>query len=385
MLKSWVSVLGVILLLVGCAAPAMRTNKKAPLPPDWDSEIGPVHEIEHIMITHVPTNRFKTPPTNTPVVAVAPAVATNPPATRPVVKPAPLVLPETGMIALSRWAAVNNFGEVRVLALNPPAYSVKTTYGNFTARPNSLSAYWGRVEVRLGFHPQLIGNQIYLHALDVKKVLEPLATGNAVSTPVNRVVVIDPGHGGANSGTLNVVTGRHEKDYTLDWALRLAPLLEQSGWRVVLTRTNDIALSLAERVAFAEAKRADLFLSLHFNATGDGSEGPAGLETYCLTPAGMPSSITRGYDDDESVVLPNNAYDIQNLRYAMRLHTALLQVNGQKDRGVRHARFLTVLTGQNRPAVLIEGAYLSNPTEARQVADGAFRQKLAEAVAKALE
>jgi len=241
------------------------------------------------------------------------------------------------------------------------------------------------VEVRLGFQPQLIGDQIFLHALDIRKVLEPLASGNSVSTPVNRLVVIDPGHGGSQAGTRNVITGRHEKDYTLDWALRLAPLLEQSGWRVLLTRTNDSTLSLAERVAFAEAKRANLFLSLHFNATGDGGEGPAGLETYCLTPVGMPSSITRGYTDDSHAVFPNNAYDVQNLRYAMRLHTALLQVNGQKDRGVRHARFLDVLTGQNRPAVLIEGGYLSNPTEARQVADAAYRQKLAEAVAKALE
>jgi N-acetylmuramoyl-L-alanine amidase len=53
-----------------------------------------------------------------------------------------------------------------------------------------------------------------------------------VVTPANRLVVIDPGHGGNNTGTRNVVTGRYEKDYTLDWARRLAPLLEQSGWRV---------------------------------------------------------------------------------------------------------------------------------------------------------
>jgi N-acetylmuramoyl-L-alanine amidase len=99
----------------------------------------------------------------------------------------------------------------------------------------------------------------------------------------------------------------------------------------------------------------------------------------------MPSSLTRGYSDDPRLVLPNNTFDDQNLRYAMRLHRALLQVNGYNDRGVRHARFLDVLAGQQRPAVLIEGGYLSNPTEARQIADPAYRQKLAEAVAKALE
>lgn len=370
MLKSGFILFGLALVLAGCATPSVRTSSKQALPPDWDSELGPAHEIENVPGL-TPTNLVATLPT-------------NPPAMRP--KPAAQTVGETGMISLSRWATQNGYGAVRVLPLTPTAaHTVKTPFGNFTVRANSLSAYWGRVEVRLGFRPQQVGDQIFLHALDFKKILDPLAHGTAVSTPANRLVVIDPGHGGAQVGTRNVVTGRYEKDYTLDWARRLAPLLEQSGWRVALTRTNDSAMPLADRVAFAEAQKADLFVSLHFNASGDTSQSPAGLETYCLTPAGMPSSLTRGYADDARLVFPNNAYDVQNLRYAMRLHIALLQVNGNKDRGVRHARFLDVLTGQQRPAVLIEGGYLSNPTEARQVADPAYRQKLAEAVAKALE
>lgn len=360
---------GLALVLAGCATTS-RDSAKA-LPPDWDSELGPAHEIEESPGL-APTNQVAAPPIN------------SPPAMRP--KPAAQSVGETGMISLSRWAAVNNYGAVRITPLAPTAaHTVKTPFGNLTVRAGSLSAYWGRVEVRLGFRPQQVGDQLFLHALDIKKVLEPLAHGTAVATPANRLVVIDPGHGNSNTGTRNIVTGRYEKDYTLDWARRLGPLLEQSGWRVAFTRTNDVQMSLAERVAFAEALRADLFLSLHFNASGDGNPSPAGLETYCLTPAGMPSSLTRGYADDARLTFPNNAYDVQNLRYAVRIHSALLQVNGQKDRGVRHARFLDVLNGHNRPAVLIEGGYLSNPTEARQVADPNYRQKLAEAVAKALE
>ena len=122
------------------------------------------------------------------------------------------------------------------------------------------------------------------------------------------------------------------------------------------------------------------------NASGDTSSSPAGLETYCFTPAGMPSSITRGYSDDPRLVLPNNAFDDQNLRYALRLHRALLQVNGNNDRGIRHARFLDVLAGQNRPAVLIEGGYLSNPTEAKQIAEPEYpvniQQPMIDAVTK---
>jgi N-acetylmuramoyl-L-alanine amidase len=109
------------------------------------------------------------------------------------------------------------------------------------------------------------------------------------------------------------------------------------------------------------------------------------VETYCLTPTGMASSVTRGYNDDVRQVFPNNAFDTENLQYAVRFQRALLEVNGTTDRGVRRARYQAVLRGHSRPAVLIEGGYLSNPREARKIADPAYRQKLAEAVAKGLE
>jgi N-acetylmuramoyl-L-alanine amidase len=66
------------------------------------------------------------------------------------------------------------------------------------------------------------------------------------------------------------------------------------------------------------------------------------------------------------------------------VHRTLLHVNGRLDRGVRRARYLGVLRGQNRPAILVEGGYLSNPREARRIADPAYRQQLAEVVAQAL-
>ncbi len=97
----------------------------------------------------------------------------------------------------------------------------------------------------------------------------------------------------------------------------------------------------------------------------------------------MTSTLTRGYEDDPNENDPNNTFDTENLRWAMRLHTALLKVDGLSDRGIRRARFLGVLRTQKRPAVLIEGGYLSNLHEARRIADPAFRQKLAEAVARA--
>jgi N-acetylmuramoyl-L-alanine amidase len=142
-------------------------------------------------------------------------------------------------------------------------------------------------------------------------------------------------------------------------------------------------VSLPARVELADAVRADLFISLHFNHSGGGPD-PAGVETYCLTPTGMESTLTRGYPDDPRERLPNNAFDAENLRLAARIHRELLAVEGARDRGIRRARFQTVLRGQNRPAVLIEGGFLSNENEARRIADPDFRQKLAEAVARAL-
>jgi N-acetylmuramoyl-L-alanine amidase len=262
---------------------------------------------------------------------------------------------------------------------------LNTAHGEFTFQPGSLTAYWEGLEVRLGFAPQVAGGELFLHALDVRKTIETLARGHSASASPNRIIVIDPGHGGKQPGTRSIVDGRVEKEFTLDWALRLGPLLEQRGWRVLLTRTNDTDVSLVDRVAFANEHNADFFLSLHFNSSGNGSREPAGLETYLLTPTGMPSSLTREYRDDTSENLPGNALDAENLIYAVRLHRALLQVNGNKDRGVRHARYQFVLRGQRCPAVLVEGGYLSNPSEAQLIALPVYRQRLAEAVAKGLE
>jgi N-acetylmuramoyl-L-alanine amidase len=221
-----------------------------------------------------------------------------------------------------------------------------------------------------------------LHSLDVKKNLEPLSRGYVTAGQTNRSIVIDPGHGGINAGT-HSVDGRWEKEFTLDWALRLAPLLAQKGWKVFLTRTNDVDVSLADRVLFAELCHADLFLSLHFNS-GGGSAEASGLETFCLTPTGMASTLTRDFSEDPRQVFPNNAFDEQNVQLAAQVQRALIAI-GDSDRGVRRARFLTVLRGQRRPAALIEGGFLSNPREARRIADPAHRQRMAEAVANALD
>jgi len=266
-----------------------------------------------------------------------------------------------------------------------PAFELSTTSGVLVVRVHSLLASWNGLELHLGFEPEMINDHPFVHFLDLKKTVEPLLQGYAPPSETNRTVVIDPGHGGQNTGTISVTDGVYEKEYTLDWAFRLESLLATNGWRVFLTRTNDCDVSLSNRVALAEEHKADLFISLHFNSTSDRNKETAGLETYCSTPAGMPSSLTRDYADTWSRYFPNNNFDAQNLQLAVLLHTVLLRASDEDDRGVRRVRFIGVLHGQRRPAVLIEGGYLSNPHEAKLIENPEFRQKLAQAVADALK
>jgi N-acetylmuramoyl-L-alanine amidase len=288
-------------------------------------------------------------------------------------------------IPLDRWCRVNGMAAPCPLTTAPvPGYAVSTTNGVFVLRAGSQVAHWDGLEVRMAFAPQMRDGQPYIHGLDLQKTIQPLAWGapmNPLGT--NLTIVIDPGHGGGDSGTWSVLGYRYEKEFTLDWARRVGALLATNGWRVFLTRTSDTDVSISERIAFAEARKPDVFLSLHFNSSAPNDQ-QVGLETYCLTPTGMPSTLTRGFGDDAALVFPNNAFDAQNLQFAVRVHRALLQANGRQDRGVRRARFLGVLRGQNCPAILVEGGYLSNPQEARRISDPAYRQKLAEALAQAL-
>ncbi|HZL42121.1 MAG TPA: N-acetylmuramoyl-L-alanine amidase [Verrucomicrobiae bacterium] len=286
-------------------------------------------------------------------------------------------------IPLGRWARQHGYGNLRLLSrAEDTKFALNTTNGTFTALAGTLLANWDGLELHLGFEPQLIGNQIFLHTLDLKKNLEPLIHSPELQWRERPVIVVDPGHGGQNTGASNMASGLCEKEFTLDWARRLERLLTDRGWQVYLTRTNDVDVTLSNRVAFAQEHRADLFISLHFNSAAPSQE-QAGLETYCLTPAGMPSTLTRGYEDDLTAIFPNNSFDEQNLQCAVLLHRALLPVVGY-DRGVRRARFLGVLRGQSRAAVLIEAGFLSNPREARLIADPEYRQRLAEAMARAL-
>ena len=314
------------------------------------------------------TNSAKLFPTSRSFRPAARITHTNPPPAAPV----------TTWTSLNRWAADNKFGPPHQISSTPvAAYAIGSANGTLVLDIGSREATWNGTEINLGFPPQFIDDEVFVYGLDLQKNLEPLLLGPPL-TFGNRVIVIDPGHGGVNVGTHSVLDGRYEKEFTLDTALRLKPLLETNGWTVFLTHTSDVYVTNESRVTFAKAHHADLFISLHFNSTPDRDEKTDGLETYCFTPTGMPSSVTRGYTDPRSEKLPSNDFDAQNLQLAVKLQAALLRATGMEDRGVRRVRYIEVLRGQNCPAVLIENGYFSNPAAAKRIESADFRQKLAE-------
>lgn len=281
-------------------------------------------------------------------------------------------------LPLADWASSQGIGVLKRVSTNQ--YHLVTHWGVFGLATKARYAVFNGWQFYLGYPLRQTNGIPFIHRLDAENNLRPLVDSYRPLPQRTKTICIDPGHGGDNNGTKSVLGDYFEKDYSLDWARRLRPLLERKGWRVVMTRTGDKALSIDERVAVADRFSADLFISLHFNSAGPGAKG---LETYCTTPRGMPSTLTRGYSDPMRVILPNNPYNPVNMHLAAKVHNALIRNVKMEDRGIRRARFMSVIAKQKRPAILIEGGYLSDPKEARLIGSAKYRQQLAEALAKA--
>ena len=366
---------GVLIFLAGCASQPTTT----PPPPAETISEPETPVTSSLNWTNPAAVKPFAPQPSRPVVPVVTIVFSNKVPVA-VSNPTPVAM----WTSLKGWAAAHKIGSPhRLPGLPVTSYAIGSKNGVMILEIGSREATWNGIEINLGFAPELIDGEVSLDGIDLQRNLEPLLCAPPLAFGTNRIIVLDPGHGGSNVGTHSVLDGRFEKEFTLDWAKRIKPLLETNGWTVFLTRTRDVYVTNLDRVVFAEAHHADLFVSLHFNSAAPDTK-QAGLETYCITPTGMPSTLTRGYEDNWSENLPNNAFDAQNLQLALKLHSALLRAVGMEDRGVRRARFIGVLRGQNRPAILIEAGYLSNPAEARLIESPEYRQKLAEAVAEAL-
>jgi N-acetylmuramoyl-L-alanine amidase len=222
--------------------------------------------------------------------------------------------------------------------------------------------------------------QLWITSRDLLKTVDPVLRQGRSQTPSPvRLVVLDPGHGGSDTGT----RGRRsvEKTLTLDLARRVQRYLEADGINVALTRTADKTVGLPQRVALAGSKRADLFVSLHFNSGGSAQ----GLETYCVPPAGGVSTANpfRRLFEHPDPPSAGNKHDEKNVWLAHCVQRSALRATGAPDRGVRRARFL-VLRDAPCPAILVEGGFLSNRAEEQRILDPAYREKLAKAIAEGI-
>lgn len=207
-----------------------------------------------------------------------------------------------------------------------------------------------------------------------------------------RRIVIDPGHGGHDTGTIGP-HGLEEKDVCLDVALRLGRLIQQKlpGAQVIYTRKTDVFIPLEERTAIANRAHADLFISIHANSSPDAST--RGVETYYLNFATSPEAMAvAARENATSQETENDLPDLlkkiarndkieesrelaQDIQQSLS-HRLELVSSREKNRGVKKAPFV-VLIGANMPSVLAEISFLSNPTDERLLREPQERERIA--------
>ncbi len=159
---------------------------------------------------------------------------------------------------LDRWSLSNGFGLPRRLSANPePAYSFASAHGHaMSIRVGSQVAWWNGLEFYLGFAPVLIDGHFPSILSTSERTSCPCSTTPSISQPTASSSSTPVSRGGADACTTNVINGHFEKEYTLDLARRLQPLLACNGGSGWLARTNDVKLALSNRVAFAEQHKA---------------------------------------------------------------------------------------------------------------------------------
>jgi len=223
------------------------------------------------------------------------------------------------------------------------------------------------------------GTDELISAMDVSKIIEPIIRPNRVRNAHKiETVVLDPGHGGVDSGATN--RWGAEKSFALDVAQYARLQLMHAGYKVEMTRSNDKFISLEERAIFASHFPNSVFVSVHFNTSGSAE----GLETYALAPAGVTSNAANEVAVADTRWCSGNAQDEQNIALAAAIHATVLTRLSMFDRGVKHARF-HVLRNVRVPALLIECGFLSNPAEGQRIATSFFRQEVGSAIAQGIQ
>lgn len=182
----------------------------------------------------------------------------------------------------------------------------------------------------------------------------------------NITVVIDPGHGGHDSGAV-AEDKTTEKALNLRLAPRVESMLRERGYNVIMTRSTDEFIALSERAAIANRNDADIFVSIHFNSAGSASA--YGIEVL--------------YASENDVELKKDAGDQTLL--AREVLNAVLKETGANNRGIRNRPELAVLRRTKMTACLIEGGFMSNPDELEKLKSDSYLDKLANGIVKGIE
>ncbi len=201
-----------------------------------------------------------------------------------------------------------------------------------------------------------------------------------VPAPVNygnykNVVFLDPGHGGRDPGA--VYNGLREKDLNMSIYRKLRSELEKLGYTVLTSRDSDVYVDyVTERSEMVNKTNADVFISIHFNATGVPGANRSGVETYIYEP-----------DEDIKPRINKVAHDdptrlSESKRLADNIHNSVVSVAGANDRGV-HGSNYAVLRETVKPAVLIELGYMDSP-EYKKISDDKYQNKLVEGIVTGL-
>ena len=174
-------------------------------------------------------------------------------------------------------------------------------------------------------------------------------------------VLIDPGHGGSDVGTSNPRTGTTEKEITLKISNKVVEELKKySNIEVINTRTDDTFVSLDDRNKIEADSNADLFVSIHCNATPDGKSNAEGVETFYWREDGEQSS-----------------------KLAQKVHESITSNLNVRDRGVKRESY-KVLRNSTSPSILIETGFLTSDEEEKNLLDENYQDQLAKAIAKGI-
>jgi N-acetylmuramoyl-L-alanine amidase len=272
-----------------------------------------------------------------------------------------------------------------LLSISDPVVK-KVRLGNgrneLEARLNSREIMINTVRNWLSFPVIEKDGKLLISRVDLAKTLEPQLRPQMIPNLGKvQTIVLDAGHGGYDKGACSGYGC--EKDYTLDVAQQLRPLLKAKGFKVIMTRESDVFVPLELRARIANAQKDSVFVSIHFNAT-DRNPDATGFEIYSLTPVGSPSS----QDDDLALSFISrqngSPFDSQSSELSASIYHSIIGQIGEFDRGIKRARF-AVLRLTKTPAVLIEGGFLTERGESRLIANKDWRGKLAQAITAGIE